>query len=79
MVVHLKDGLGVGFSITTSDTHIYTTIPVNPYESTEELWVGKLVDFDIQKFWETGIEKPFDVAMILDKKKKKKKHAKSNS
>ena len=65
-IVRLNYGLGVGFSITTSDSHFYTTIPLNPYESTENLMIGDQVEFDIQKFWETGIEKTFDVAELIN-------------
>lgn len=79
VIQQMRDGLGVGFSITTSETFLYLIIPLNPYQSTEGLWAGKLVDFDVEKFWETGIEKPFDVAIISDNKEKKKKNGKGNT
>lgn len=36
------------------------------YESQDDdLKVGKEVDYKLEKFWETGIEVPFDVAVLL--------------
>ena len=38
--------------------------PVNPYQQEEEYQEGEIVKFNIEEFWETGIEKPFKVANI---------------
>jgi hypothetical protein len=38
--------------------------PVNPYQQEEEYQEGEIVKFNLEEFWETGIEKTFKVANI---------------
>lgn len=44
-------------------------IPINPYEQDVMLDSdeGKAVNYKIETFWETGIEKPFDCAVIISR------------
>jgi hypothetical protein len=70
-IVQLKQGLGVEFSKPTFYGFQNIKIPINPYQQTEELNVGSWVEFDIEKFWETGIEEPFDVAVLSNNNVKK--------
>jgi len=71
MVVKLERGLGVEYSKPTFYGFVNTKLPLNPYQPTQELIVGSFVEFDIEKFWETGIEDPFDVAVLSDKNSKR--------
>lgn len=77
MVVQLKDGLGVRFTLITSEIYMSMTLPIQPYQSVEGLKVGSIVEFDIERFWETGIEMAFDVAVLVENKKKKQKKKKN--
>lgn len=72
-VQKLGTGLGVRFTLITSEIYMSLTLPVQPYQSVEGLKVGSTVDFNIERFWETGIETGFDVAVLIEKKKQKKK------
>ena len=70
-------GLGVRFTLITSEIYMSLTLPIHPYQSVEGLEVGSTVDFNIERFWETGIETGFDVAGWIEKKKKKQKKNKN--
>jgi hypothetical protein len=40
-------------------------LPLNPYDGIDDQKNGFDVEFEIELFWETGIEEPFNVAKLV--------------
>ena len=72
-----ETGFGVRFSILASDSYFTVVIPTHPYQKVEGIEVGSIVRFDVERFYETGMERVIDVAVLEEKKKKKQKKNKN--